>query len=99
MYRRPTYPVAAESRQLDRLRPFPGAHERLDRAARQHAVDVEIAGSNHEVDVNAAAIAAPVLEGAAFHRRAAAHGNFVARPGRGGAGGFRAERGFEEQRA
>src|SRR5439155_8969896 len=40
------------------LSPFSPPHNRLDGAVAQNAVDVEIAGANHEIDVHDAPVAA-----------------------------------------
>src|SRR5207244_2711394 len=62
------------------LRPFSLPHDRFDGAVARHAVDVEIAGANHEIDVYHAPVAAGTLELFVRHRLAVGEREFVGRP-------------------
>src|SRR5262245_19357343 len=59
------------------LYPLALAHHRLGDAVGPHAVDVELGGSDHEVDVRRAPVPAGCLELAVVHRLAAVEGELV----------------------
>ncbi len=64
---------------MSRLHPFAAAHDRFARAVLQHAGHVELARSDHEIDVRRAAVSAREFERLVAHRLAAAQREFVGR--------------------